>query len=63
MQLDEKLFEQLKLHTQAIMQAMPDLSEDEKTNLITKAISDSSDIPEELKADTIKSLLEIIKNK
>jgi len=59
MELNEELLEQLKAHTKAITAAMPDLSKEERMKLISKAITDSTDIPTELKEETIKILSEL----
>ena len=59
MKLNEELFEQLKLHTKAIIAAMPELSREERIDIISKAITDSIDIPAELKEETIKELIKI----
>jgi len=59
MQLDEELLNQLKKHTLAIKEAMPELSKEERMKIISKAITDSDDIPKEVKEETIKLLSEI----
>ena len=59
MQLNEELLEQLKSHTLAIKEAMPELSTEERMKIISKAITDSADIPNELKEETIKILSEL----
>jgi len=59
MKLDEQLLDDLKNHVKAILQAMPDLSQEQRKELITKAITDSTDIPENVKEETIKTLLEV----
>lgn len=59
MKLDEQLLDDLKNHVKAILQAMPDLSQEQREELITKAITDSTDIPENVKEETIKTLLEV----
>jgi len=56
MELNEELLEQLKTHSKAIKEAMPDLSKEERVKIISKAITDSADIPAELKEATIKIL-------
>jgi hypothetical protein len=59
MELNPELLEQLKKHTQAIKQAMPDLTKEKRMEIITKAINDSNDIPSEMKEETIKVLSEL----
>lgn len=59
MELNKELLEQLKKHTKAIKQAMPDLSKEERLKLISKSITDSADIPKEIKEETIKILSEL----
>lgn len=59
MQLNKELLEQLKTHTKAIKEAMPELSKEERMKIISKAITDSTDIPKELKEETIKILSEL----
>jgi hypothetical protein len=59
MKLNEELLQQLKSHTTALMTAMPDLSKEERISIITKAITDSIDIPAELKEETIQELIKI----
>jgi len=59
MKLDEQLLDDLKNHVKAILKAMPDLSQEQRKELITKAITDSTDIPENVKEETIKTLLEV----
>ena len=59
MELSKELLDQLKVHTKAIKEAMPELSKDERMKIITKAITDSNDIPKELKEETIKILFEL----
>jgi len=56
MQINEELLEQLKKHVEAIKVAMPDLSKEERLKIITKAITDSTDIPKEQHEETIKIL-------
>ena len=59
MELNEELLEQLKNHVKAIKEAMPDLSDEERMKIISKAITDSNDIPKEMKDDTIKILSQL----
>lgn len=59
MDLNPELLEQLKVHTKAIQEAMPELSKEERMKIISKAITDSNDIPKEMKAETIKILSEL----
>ena len=59
MELNQELLEQLKTHTRAIKEAMPELSKEERMKIISKAITDSADIPKELKEETIKILSEL----
>lgn len=59
MELNKELLEQLKIHTKAIKEAMPELSKEERMKIISKAITDSTDIPKELKEETIKILFEL----
>ncbi len=59
MELNKELMEQLKTHTKAIKEAMPDLSKEERMKIISKAITDSTDIPKEMKEETIKILSEL----
>lgn len=58
MELNKELLEQLKSHVNAIKIAMPELSKEERTKIITKSITDSTDIPKELQEETIKILLD-----
>ena len=59
MELNQELLEQLKAHTKAIKEAMPELSKEERMKIISKAITDSTDIPKELKEETIIILSEL----
>lgn len=59
MELNKELLEQLKVHTKAIKEAMPELSKEERMKLISKAITDSTDIPKEIKEETIQMLSEL----
>lgn len=59
MELNKELMEQLKTHTKAIKEAMPELSKEERMKIISKAITDSNDIPKEMKEETIKILSEL----
>ena len=59
MELNKELLEQLKTHTKAIKEAMPELSKEERMKIVSKAITDSTDIPKELKEETIKILSEL----
>lgn len=59
MQLNEELLDQLKSHVKAIKEAMPELSKEERMKIISKAITDSPDIPKEMKEETIKILSEL----
>ena len=56
METNEKLLNELKKHAEAIKIAMPDLSKEERMEIITKAITDSIDIPADMKEETIQIL-------
>ena len=56
MELNDELLNELKKHTLAIKEAMPDLSKEQRMELISKAINDSADIPVEMKESTIEIL-------
>ena len=59
MQISEELLEQLKKHVEAIKVAMPELSKEERMKIITKAITDSTDIQKEQKEETIQLLSQL----
>jgi len=59
MELNKELLEQLKSHTKAMKQAIPDLSKEQRMEIIAKAINDSTDIPDDMKESTIKILSEL----
>jgi len=59
MEINEELLEQLKKHVEAIKLAMPDLSREERMEIITKAITDSTDIPKNQQEKTIQILSQL----